>query len=108
LSTIFYLSYLVFEYPQNLALQHFPVGEWMRCVARLLACHACTDTCLASTSSSGALRSAATPLVSILSDDCLSSAHPRDERHGSVGFPLSALAASTDLFSHSPDYLGLH
>lgn len=31
LGTIFYLSYLVFEYPQNLALQRFPVGKWMRC-----------------------------------------------------------------------------
>ncbi|PSR77467.1 hypothetical protein PHLCEN_2v7898 [Hermanssonia centrifuga] len=29
LGTIFYLSYLVFEYPQNLALQRFPVGKWM-------------------------------------------------------------------------------
>jgi len=29
LGTIFYLSYLVFEYPQNLALQRFPVGRWM-------------------------------------------------------------------------------
>ncbi|KXN91402.1 hypothetical protein AN958_00664 [Leucoagaricus sp. SymC.cos] len=29
LSTIFYLSYLGFEYPQNLALQKFPVGKWM-------------------------------------------------------------------------------
>ncbi|KAF8318444.1 MFS general substrate transporter, partial [Clavulina sp. PMI_390] len=29
LSTIFYLSYLVFEYPQNLALQRFPVAKWM-------------------------------------------------------------------------------
>ncbi|EJD04860.1 MFS general substrate transporter [Fomitiporia mediterranea MF3/22] len=29
LSTIFYLSYLVFEYPQNLALQRFPVGKWL-------------------------------------------------------------------------------
>ncbi|KAK7684372.1 hypothetical protein QCA50_012319 [Cerrena zonata] len=29
LGTIFYLSYLVFEYPQNLALQYFPVGKWM-------------------------------------------------------------------------------
>ncbi|KAF4572524.1 hypothetical protein EYR36_007031 [Pleurotus pulmonarius] len=26
---IFYLSYLAFEYPQNLALQRFPVGKWM-------------------------------------------------------------------------------
>jgi len=33
LGTIFSLSYLVFEYPQNLALQRFPVGKWMRCVA---------------------------------------------------------------------------
>lgn len=32
LGTIFYLSYLVFEYPQNLALQRFPVGKWMRSV----------------------------------------------------------------------------
>ncbi|KAJ3733083.1 MFS general substrate transporter [Lentinula guzmanii] len=30
LSTVFYLSYLVFEYPQNLALQRFPVGRWLR------------------------------------------------------------------------------
>jgi ACS family allantoate permease-like MFS transporter len=30
LGTIFYLSYLVFEYPQSLALQRFPVGKWMR------------------------------------------------------------------------------
>jgi hypothetical protein len=33
LGTIFYLSYLIFEYPQNLALQRFPVGKWMRFVA---------------------------------------------------------------------------
>ena len=30
LGTIFYVSYLLFEYPQNLALQRFPVGKWMR------------------------------------------------------------------------------
>lgn len=30
LGTIFYLSYLVFEFPQNLCLQHFPVAKWMR------------------------------------------------------------------------------
>jgi hypothetical protein len=30
LGTIFYLSYLLFEFPQNLALQRFPVGKWMR------------------------------------------------------------------------------
>lgn len=30
LGTVFYLAYLVFEYPQNLALQYFPVGKWMR------------------------------------------------------------------------------
>ncbi|KAG5645599.1 hypothetical protein DXG03_005737 [Asterophora parasitica] len=29
LNTIFYISYLAFEYPQNLALQKFPVGKWM-------------------------------------------------------------------------------
>lgn len=29
LGTIFYISYLVFEFPQNLALQRFPVGKWM-------------------------------------------------------------------------------
>ncbi|TFK45315.1 MFS general substrate transporter [Heliocybe sulcata] len=29
LGTIFYLSYLLFEYPQNIALQAFPVGKWM-------------------------------------------------------------------------------
>ena len=29
LGTIFYLSYLAFEYPQNLALQYFPVGKWL-------------------------------------------------------------------------------
>jgi hypothetical protein len=30
LGTIFYLSYLVFIYPQSLALQRFPVAKWMR------------------------------------------------------------------------------
>ncbi|KAF8500319.1 MFS general substrate transporter [Russula emetica] len=29
LGTIFYLGYLAFEFPQNLALQRFPVGKWM-------------------------------------------------------------------------------
>lgn len=29
LGTIFYISYLVFEFPQNLALQRFRVGKWM-------------------------------------------------------------------------------
>ncbi|KAJ7219571.1 major facilitator superfamily domain-containing protein [Mycena pura] len=29
LGSIFYFSYLAFEYPQNLALQRFPVGKWM-------------------------------------------------------------------------------
>ncbi|KIM75958.1 hypothetical protein PILCRDRAFT_98819 [Piloderma croceum F 1598] len=48
LGTVFYLSYLLFEYPQNLALQRFPVGKWMSLniftwgVA--LCCHAaCTN-----------------------------------------------------------------
>ncbi|KZT03213.1 MFS general substrate transporter [Laetiporus sulphureus 93-53] len=44
LGTIFYLSYLFFEYPQNLALQRFPVGKWMSCNifiwAVALCCHA--------------------------------------------------------------------
>ncbi|KAJ3744969.1 major facilitator superfamily domain-containing protein [Lentinula detonsa] len=30
LSSVFYLTYLAFEYPQNFALQRFPVGKWMR------------------------------------------------------------------------------
>ncbi|KZT03194.1 MFS general substrate transporter [Laetiporus sulphureus 93-53] len=29
LGTIFYISYLIFEYPQNLALQRLPVGKWL-------------------------------------------------------------------------------
>ncbi|KAF8800402.1 MFS general substrate transporter [Phlegmacium glaucopus] len=29
LGTIFYLSYLLFEFPQNLCLQRFPVGKWI-------------------------------------------------------------------------------
>ncbi|EGG07192.1 uncharacterized protein MELLADRAFT_35740, partial [Melampsora larici-populina 98AG31] len=29
LGTIFYVSYLLFEYPQNLALQRYPVGKWL-------------------------------------------------------------------------------
>ncbi|KAF8268361.1 MFS general substrate transporter [Lactarius quietus] len=44
LGTIFYLSYLVFEFPQNLALQRFPVGKWMSLNifvwAVALCCHA--------------------------------------------------------------------
>ena len=32
LGTIFYLFFLVFEWPQNLALQYLPVGKWMRWV----------------------------------------------------------------------------
>ncbi|OAX37933.1 MFS general substrate transporter [Rhizopogon vinicolor AM-OR11-026] len=44
LGTVFYLSYLLFEYPQNLALQRFPVGKWMSINifvwAVALACHA--------------------------------------------------------------------
>ncbi|KAG5654320.1 hypothetical protein H0H81_004739 [Sphagnurus paluster] len=42
--TIFYLSYLVFEFPQNLALQRFPIGKWMSINifvwAVALCCHA--------------------------------------------------------------------
>ncbi|KAI0063439.1 MFS general substrate transporter [Artomyces pyxidatus] len=44
LGTIFYLSYLVFQYPQNLALQYFPVGKWISINvlvwAIALCCHA--------------------------------------------------------------------
>ncbi|KAJ7926956.1 major facilitator superfamily domain-containing protein [Mycena leptocephala] len=29
LGTVFYLSYLTFEFPQNLALQRFPVAKWI-------------------------------------------------------------------------------
>ncbi|KAJ6491177.1 MFS general substrate transporter [Mycena sanguinolenta] len=29
LGSAFYIGYLVFQYPQNLALQYFPVGRWM-------------------------------------------------------------------------------
>jgi hypothetical protein len=36
LGTIFYLGYLAFEIPQNLALQRFPVGKWMRLAAHAL------------------------------------------------------------------------
>ena len=32
LGTIFFLSYLLFMYPQSLALQRWPVGKWMRFV----------------------------------------------------------------------------
>ncbi|KAH8814585.1 major facilitator superfamily domain-containing protein [Flagelloscypha sp. PMI_526] len=44
LGTIFYISYLVFEFPQNLALQRFPVGRWMSINITIwgiaLSCHA--------------------------------------------------------------------
>ncbi|KAG2078481.1 MFS general substrate transporter [Suillus decipiens] len=44
LGTAFYLGYILFEYPQNLALQRFPVGKWMSINifvwAVVLACHA--------------------------------------------------------------------
>ncbi|KAJ7494380.1 MFS general substrate transporter [Mycena galericulata] len=44
LGTIFYLSYLAFEFPQNLCLQRFPVAKWMAINitvwAIALACHA--------------------------------------------------------------------
>ncbi|KAH9057903.1 MFS general substrate transporter [Lactarius deliciosus] len=44
LGTIFYISYLVFEFPQNLALQRYPVGKWMSLNifvwAIALCCHA--------------------------------------------------------------------
>ena len=34
LGTAFYLSYFAFEVPQNLALQRFPVGRWIRQVSQ--------------------------------------------------------------------------
>ncbi|KAK0196739.1 major facilitator superfamily domain-containing protein [Armillaria mellea] len=44
LGSVFYLSYLVFEYPQSLALQRFPVGKWMSINILIwsiaLTCHA--------------------------------------------------------------------
>ncbi|PFH54029.1 hypothetical protein AMATHDRAFT_53809 [Amanita thiersii Skay4041] len=44
LGTIFYLSYLAFEFPQNLCLQRFPVGKWMSFNITVwgiaLSCHA--------------------------------------------------------------------
>ncbi|KAI0065989.1 MFS general substrate transporter [Artomyces pyxidatus] len=48
LGTIFFLSYFAFEYPQNLALQRFPVGKWMTLNILVwgvvLICHAaCTS-----------------------------------------------------------------
>ena len=36
LSTIFYIGFLAFVFPQNLALQRFPVGKWLRHVALTL------------------------------------------------------------------------
>ncbi|KAG2088376.1 major facilitator superfamily domain-containing protein [Suillus discolor] len=44
LGTAFYIAYILFEYPQNLALQRFPVGKWISINifvwAIALACHA--------------------------------------------------------------------
>ncbi|KAH9928512.1 MFS general substrate transporter [Epithele typhae] len=44
LSTVFYLFFLAFEWPQNLALQYLPVGKWMSfnifVWAVALLCHA--------------------------------------------------------------------
>ncbi|KAF7314783.1 Membrane transporter [Mycena kentingensis (nom. inval.)] len=44
LGTVFYLSYLIFEVPQNLALQRFPVAKWLSfnifCWAIALCSHA--------------------------------------------------------------------
>lgn len=48
LGTIFYLSYLTFEIPQNLALQRFPVGKWLSINifvwAVALSCHAASTS----------------------------------------------------------------
>ncbi|KAF9054008.1 MFS general substrate transporter [Panaeolus papilionaceus] len=42
LGTIFYISYLVFEFPQNLCLQRFPVGKWMSINIFIWAVALCT------------------------------------------------------------------
>ncbi|KAJ7702547.1 hypothetical protein B0H16DRAFT_1902473 [Mycena metata] len=42
LGTIFYLSYLAFEFPQNLALQRFPVAKWMSLNIFIWAVALCT------------------------------------------------------------------
>ncbi|OJT03928.1 hypothetical protein TRAPUB_5381 [Trametes pubescens] len=48
LGTAFYLSFLAFEWPQNLALQYLPVGKWMSVNilvwAIALLCHAAAKT----------------------------------------------------------------
>lgn len=36
LGSLFYIAYLAFEWPQNWALQRFPVGKWMVSFLRLL------------------------------------------------------------------------
>ena len=38
LNTIFYLFFLGFEWPQNLAMQYLPVGKWMRYVLLFYLC----------------------------------------------------------------------
>ncbi|KAJ7907544.1 major facilitator superfamily domain-containing protein [Mycena leptocephala] len=48
LGTIFYISYLILEFPQNLALQRFPVAKWISfnvfIWAIVVCCHAaCTN-----------------------------------------------------------------
>ncbi|KAG7086386.1 hypothetical protein E1B28_002343 [Marasmius oreades] len=44
LGTIFYLAYLVCEYPQNLCLQRFPVGKWMSINIFVWAVALCSHT----------------------------------------------------------------
>lgn len=65
LGTIFYISYLVFEYPQNLALQRFPVGKWMRFVPSTIKfkknCFLILDRGVVLTSLFGVSPCAATP-----------------------------------------------
>ena len=65
LGTIFYFSYLLFQYPQNLALQRFPVGKWMRYSASSLS-PAPLTALQASTSSAGQSSSAAMRLAPLL------------------------------------------
>ncbi|EMD38093.1 hypothetical protein CERSUDRAFT_113228 [Gelatoporia subvermispora B] len=48
LGTIFYIFFLAFEYPQNVALQYLPIGKWLSfnifVWSVALLCHAAADT----------------------------------------------------------------
>ena len=48
LGTVFYIAFLVFQYPQNMAMQRYPVGKWMTINIIIwsiaLLCHAACDS----------------------------------------------------------------